>query len=591
MKALILSVALTLSLSAHATVLESQPDQNKPALPDMGQPVTPQPDQSSLTTALESGQATEALARGHWLEAYKLSAQVMAQHIPDLDALGALAVSAAMLGDGNMREAAVKKLLEVEAEPRYYAALAQGIADLAAKKTQAAEQQFNAILARIPNDHLALFLRGQAKEQLRKPAEALRDYQAALNSHPDFSPALADAAQLLSAAGAHKEAVMLMERAVEVEPANQAYRYALAHIYERAGLKDKARQASADVLKNMPGAREAQLYNAWSLLRAGRASEVQKAVAEITRIYGAQPTDQLLLAMAAADLRQYAAIAPHLSEYLKARKKDITAVAAASLVYISLGDGKGALRLYGSLGADWTVNPQVSISLAIARQLAGQPDEARKLLQQLPGNGGSASLPAFVLANLALAGGDLAAYRASLARAEDFLPGVAAIPTQTAEHLGERQRADLAKWRNAASLMLVNSWSTPLERMADRALAISPTDALALYFKGIALKASGHTEQAIDMLGRAANQAPGFLGAQLALAEVLLESNKVGDARTILAHSESLARDGHAYYQLGKLQKRAGNAAQARILLQKALSTSATGAWRQDAQRLLIQKD
>ncbi|MGA7179660.1 MAG: tetratricopeptide repeat protein [Thiobacillaceae bacterium] len=591
MKALVVSVALTLSLSAHATSLQSQPEQNTLTLPDNEQPMAPQPGQARPGVAPESGQAHEALAKGHWLEAYKLAVQVIAQRTPDVDALGTLAVSAAMLGDRNTRDAALSKLNEVEPEPRLYAALAQGIADLAAKKTQAAEQQFNRILARMPSDHLALYFRGQAKEQSAKPAEALRDYQAALKSRPDFSPALAAGAQILSSGGAHKEAVMLMERAVEVEPSNQAYRYVLAQIYERAGLKDKARQASAEVLKNMPGAREAQLYNAWNLLHAGRASDVQKAVAELTRIYGAQPVDHLLLAMAAADLRQYADIPRHVTEYLKAGGKEVSAVAGASLVYISLGDGKGALQLYESSGAARTLNPQASINLAVARQLAGQPDEARKLLKQLPNDGGSTSLPAFLLANLALAGGDLAAYRASLAQADDFLPGVAAIPVQTEERLGVRQRADLANWHNAAALMLVNSWSTPLERMADRALAISHADALALYFKGIALKNSGHGEQAIDVLGRAARQAPGFLSVHLALADTLLMANKITEARTILARAEPLARDGHAYYLLGKLQKRAGNAAQARSLLTKALNASATGAWRQDAQRLLNQKN
>ena len=587
MRIFLFSATLSLALCANAAPLQGRTDQNMLTAPDSEPQITAQPDQSTPADAVEPGQAHEALANGHWLEAYKLATQVLAQRIPDADALGVLAVSSAMLGDQHVREAAIRKLLEVEAKPGYYYPLAQGITDLAGKKTQAALQQFNGILAQMPNDHLALYLHGQANEQLRKPADALRDYQAALKNHPDFSPALATAGQLLSAAGAHKEAVTLMERAVEVEPTNQAYRKALAQIYERAGQKDKARQVTADLIKNLPGAREAQLYNAFGLLRAGRASDAQKAAAEIIRLYGAQPVDHLLLAMAAADLRHYADIPQHVSEYLTAKHKDMSAVAGASLVYISIGDGKGALHLYETSGFNQTANAQARINLAVAQQLAGQPTEARKLLMQVPADGGSTNLPAFLVANLALAAGDLAAYRASLAQAEDFLPGVAAIPTQGEERLSTRQRVELANWRNVAALMLVNSWSTPLERMADRALAISPTDTLALYFKGLALKASGRTEQAKSALGRAASQAPQFLSGQLALADTLFASNQAGEARAILARSESLAHDGRAYYQLGMLQQRAGNAAQAHKLLQRALDTSATGAWREQAQRVL----
>lgn len=583
MRALLSAIALTLlALSAQAVPLQEQTQEMSPALEPQMHPDRPPP-----VFVPEADRAQSALDKGLWAEAFRLSVKVMAAQVPDVNSLGILALSAAVLGEQTMRDAALNKLLQVEGEPRYYHPLVVGVADLVANRPEAAGQRFDEILSRIPDDPLAQYFRGRTLEQGGKAAAASHSYQAALRGRPDFAPALAALAQLRSAAGAHGEAVALVERAVTIDPANPAYLKLLAAIYEKAGQPDKAREIYADLLKTVPGTMEAMLNGAWNLLRVGRAGDVRAQVDRITRLYGPQPLGHLLLAMAAADLRQYGEIPSHVSAYLRAKGKEPAAVASAGLVYIALGDGKGAVRLFEFAGVDPAANAQAAVNLAVARQIAGQPDKAEGLIKQAAATGESPELLALLSANLALARGDLAGYRSMLGQADAFLPGVAGLSPSAVERLAPAQRSALASWRNAAVLMMLNGWNIPMQRLADRALAISPADPIALYLRGLALGATGHETQAAESFDHAARTEPGFISAKLALAHTLLKMSRAPEARALLARLEPLASNGRLLFQLSMLQQRAGNGEEARRLAKRALATADPGGWRQEAERLL----
>lgn len=568
-----------LCLGAQAVPLTEQARERPPAL-DL-------PGQAQLPVVPDAERARAALAKGLWAEALRQSVKVMAQRVPDVDSLGIVALCAAVLGETTLREAALNRLLQVEAEPRYYHTLVSGVVDLTANRVDSAARRFEEILMRSPDDPLLRYFRGRVQEAAGRPQEALADYQATLRKMPDFAPALAAAASLYSTRGAHGKAVKLMERAVSIDPANPAYARALAEVYDRAGQKDKARALYQELLKAVPGTMDAMLNGAWNLLRAGRAQDVREQVARVTRLYGPQPLGHLLLAMAAADLGQYREIPAHLTEYLRAKGRTQESVAAASLVYLALGDGQGAIRLFDSPPISPVGNAQASVNLAVAHQLAGQLDKAADMLKQAAAAGESPGLLAFFSANLALARGNLEDYRASMALAESFLPGSAALPLEAEGRLAAAPRQQLAAWRNAAVVMLLNGWNSPMARHAERALHLLPSDPLALYLKGLSLRAAGQGPQALDSLQRALGRAPDFLSAGLAQAHVLLDLGRVADARALIGRMEAQARTGRTLYQLGLLHERAGNGAQARKLMQMALKTSETGNWRQAAEAYL----
>jgi Tfp pilus assembly protein PilF len=135
--------------------------------------------------------------------------------------------------------------------------------------------------------------------------------------------------------------------------------------------------------------------------------------------------------------------------------------------------------------------------------------------------------------------------------------------------------------------MLQNRWSIPLERLAVKALSVVARDQLALHMHGVALMARGQTEASVDVLRRSVQHAPDFLGARLDLAAALLQLPDKTAAAEILNASAALAERGPALLQLGLLQQKAGDGAQARASVRRALQTDDRGAWRTQAEGFL----
>jgi len=72
--------------------------------------------------------------------------------------------------------------------------------------------------------------RGQALEGLGKPAEAVRDYLAAIEAKPDYPPPYAALAELHRRAGRRGEARAVLEKGLKANPRSRLLRRALARL-------------------------------------------------------------------------------------------------------------------------------------------------------------------------------------------------------------------------------------------------------------------------------------------------------------------------------------------------------------------------
>ena len=562
-----------------------------PAQPALAGPasVAPPPGAArpfDFTAPAPAALAQAALRRGQWTRAHAHAVRALAQQVPGVDALGSAAVSAAVLGEQRLLEAALARLQRVEPAPGHPRPLALAVSDLAARRLDAAARQLDTLAARLPEDALVAYFRGRLAEAQGRAAEAERQYRLAVAAGADFGPGLAALARRRSAAGAHDEAVRLAEAAVAAGPEDLEHRQVLAAALQAAGRSQQAQAVYAELLQDTPGLGDVGQAAAWALLRAGRAAEVEALLAQAERRHGPQPLGQLLLAMAAADLAQPQGVQRHLQAYLAARPGDRSAAAAAALVHLAGGQPQAAIALLQPAQAGAAPDARVEVHLAVAEQLAGRPQRAEAAVQRAAAAGESAPVLAWLRAHLAAARGDAAAYRAGLGEADALLPGAGSLAAPELAAWPAAQRADWAAARNVALLMFLNGWSTPMQAWSERALQRLPADPLALHLKALALKATGRGEEARAVLQALYRAEPGLLAAGLALADTLLDLRRGDEARRLMAAVPAPAQ-GRLLYQVGLLQQRAGNDAQARAAWQAALRTGDDGPWRAQAQQRL----
>ena len=128
---------------------------------------------------------------------------------------------------------------------------------------------------------------------------ALEHFKAQIGFQPAHAEPYSNAGQVLVRLGRTSEAVPLLQKAVELDPARWAYRFNLARAEGLMGQWDKAAQDYAEASKLFPGD-YATLFNlAQSLHRAGREEE---AVARYREAIGQKPEDSsFYLALAASE--------------------------------------------------------------------------------------------------------------------------------------------------------------------------------------------------------------------------------------------------------------------------------------------------
>lgn len=189
------------------------------------------------------GGARAAMAEGRWARGCALATDALAEGRPDREALGLFGVCAAVRNDRTTAGAALATLYEIERKPAY-AALVQGVLALQEPSVATALPLLEAALAARPGDPLVLYFLGEAQRAAGQGAQALAAFMAALKPWPNFTPALAGAAQLLSTPAAAQAQLVtargLLERATAVEPMNVGHWKLLAAVCRRTGQAARA---------------------------------------------------------------------------------------------------------------------------------------------------------------------------------------------------------------------------------------------------------------------------------------------------------------------------------------------------------------
>lgn len=112
-----------------------------------------------------------------------------------------------------------------------------------------ARVQFDAELKLNPYDAAAEYQVAQILQSQQKTAEAAEHLQKAIDLAPNFSEALVALGKLRLDAGEHKEAVSLLERAVQTQPGLEAAHYNLMVAYRDSGKKREAQREQKELEK------------------------------------------------------------------------------------------------------------------------------------------------------------------------------------------------------------------------------------------------------------------------------------------------------------------------------------------------------
>jgi tetratricopeptide (TPR) repeat protein len=117
-----------------------------------------------------------------------------------------------------------------------------------------ARAEFTAELKLSPEDAACEFQLGQIAQAQNRPGEARIHFARATALSPEFPEALVALARLHSEAKEYGDAIALLERAVKLQPANEASHYALMMAYRNSGQTEKARaeKATIDRLQKPP---------------------------------------------------------------------------------------------------------------------------------------------------------------------------------------------------------------------------------------------------------------------------------------------------------------------------------------------------
>jgi tetratricopeptide (TPR) repeat protein len=112
-----------------------------------------------------------------------------------------------------------------------------------------AQKEFEAELKLNPSDAVADYEIGQILLAENKPQDAAPRFERALATLPDFGEALLAVAKIRADAKHYDEAIQLLERAVRLQPQNEAAHYNLMLAYRNAGRAADALREKAEIDK------------------------------------------------------------------------------------------------------------------------------------------------------------------------------------------------------------------------------------------------------------------------------------------------------------------------------------------------------
>jgi tetratricopeptide (TPR) repeat protein len=112
-----------------------------------------------------------------------------------------------------------------------------------------ARKEFEAELALNPSDAVAEYQVGQVLNVEQKKSEAAAHFERAAQLRPDFPEALIAVAKLRTDAKRYSDAIVLLDRAVKLQPRNETAHYNLMMVYRNAGRPADAQREKAELDK------------------------------------------------------------------------------------------------------------------------------------------------------------------------------------------------------------------------------------------------------------------------------------------------------------------------------------------------------
>jgi tetratricopeptide (TPR) repeat protein len=187
--------------------------------------------------------AMTVLSRGRWVEACGTANRILAQRVPDIEALGIFGLCAVLSNDARAASLALARLQEIETVP-HFALLAEGLRQLKSGRRDVASARFTEVLRRRADDPLALYFRGEASHAAGDDLAAVDDFEAVLRTWPEHVPALTAAARVLGAAEGRPDSLLAArdyaERATRLDPWTRANWRLLAELCARTGQPERA---------------------------------------------------------------------------------------------------------------------------------------------------------------------------------------------------------------------------------------------------------------------------------------------------------------------------------------------------------------
>jgi predicted Zn-dependent protease len=302
------------------------------------------PDNAAAQTAI----ARIQLEEGRWAALQETATRILRSR--PRDALGLYLKGLALQGEDRLREsiplfeAAHRKAPDVP-EP----ILAVARSDLALNEPKEAEARVRALLARDPGNVAGTVLLGDVYLRMHRPAEAKRQFEQAIRTHPGSPIAYARLATLQSGAGDTGSAIATLRSGVEATGRNGFLLFRLGGALQAAGRDDQAAAAYEEVLSHDPHA-DAAANNVAMLLAANADGDPQRL------------RRALRLAKRFKDSRQ-----PFYLDTL-------------GWVYYRLGDLEKAARVLEKAASLAGPTPELQYHLGMTYLKLGEPEKAKRLL-------------------------------------------------------------------------------------------------------------------------------------------------------------------------------------------------------------------
>ena len=431
-----------------------------------------------------------------------------------------------------------------------------------------------------------------------QPAEA--ELRQAVALAPDNAEFLRDLATVLAMEKKLDESTSYFQRALKIDPRNSmARRYLAANLWQLHRYAE-ARQNLRMLLNANPGDPQALLLLGMVSENTSDYARAAKTLASVPALVRAQPESIAALA------RSYY----HIGETEKARawlnelQNHAAGVRAAFLgvqIADEMQDYKAAEALLSSVALHYSDQTELRYRLALVKFHAQQFEESRQILQQLLDDGHKTSEVNRLLASCFRAQNRYEEAIQALQEAIQLDPGNEAGYLGLADILLAQKRISpamelaqrMAKAFPNSSRVFVSKGSIELGAgdftdavgSFTRAAQLEPANSDAAIGLARAQANAGMTQQAKATLDSAIKRFPQKAPFELELGQALLKEaetgNKTAEIRaeqllnSVVAHDNKVAE---AYYELGDLALRRGQAAKALIHLEKAAKLAPSSA-------------